>query len=39
MTIRKKAFVSMVDDSDDEDIDKKILYCPKCESFVFLFEL
>jgi hypothetical protein len=29
MTIRKKAFISMVDDSDDEDIDKKNIILSK----------
>ena len=32
---RRAAFVSIVDDADDEDIDKITSYCERCKSFGF----
>ena len=32
---RRKAFVSIVDDSEDEDIDKITAYCENCRSYGF----
>ena len=40
MTSRRKAFISIVgDDNDDEDIDKITSYCQYCESLGFYYKL